>query len=436
MSFIRGLLAFSLITLSMNFTYAGQSCRDLFESHSDTFVKKDGTLATKFDGNFLKDNKVKNNKSLDQEYLDAESQRPRPAAYQHQVTTFLNRAFFPMITKLIQVVDGASPAKIKEEAIHVEASYPVLEGTFLRVTGNTVINGFNDPRIARYETKVTTRIDNAAISFFNNYPRHAYATKEEFQQKNHLHQNLLALTPNKKRREAIGDLHDWFSATVTPIGEYGRKFSEDLMITTQVLSELAERHLTETSKGLASDIPSLILKETGRGMMASREGASQDVAPLSSLIEGILSFHQLLTLTLSEKIPGIETGHDALKAFVFSGKPEQGLTSALVKRLPLAVVGPMANAGVTFKGSFIVTPEGKLEISDQLKDALTKYQARAGKSERPRRVCPMSLLFQGKSPFAKDAAEDTAAYPKTGLQNLAEAYWKIFEIVSKERNPN
>jgi hypothetical protein len=416
MPYLRSVLTLSLITLSMNFAHASQFCKDLVTSHSETPVR------------------IENQKSLDQEYLDAKSQRP--TGHQHQVTTLLNRAFFPMIEKLAQTVDGKSLAQLKEEAAYVESQHPILDGTFYRVTGNTVINGWYDKRIDRFETKLTTLVDNAAMSFFKIYPSHAYSSKQEFQQKNHLHQNLLALTPNQKRRESIGKLHDWFSATITPVGEYGRKFSEDLMITTQVLSALAERNLVDTSKSLASDAPSLILHETGRGLMASSEGIRQDVAPLSSLIEGILSFHQLLTLTLSEKIPGIETGHDALKAFIFSGKSENGLTSALVKRLPLAVVGPMANAGVTFKGSFVLTPEGKLEISDQLKDALTKYQTRAGKSARPRRVCPMSLFFQGKNPFTKNTAEESMVNQKTGLQNLAETYWKIFEIVSKERQKN
>lgn len=359
--------------------------------------------------------------TLDQEFAAAKNKMP--VGYHHQVTTFLNRAFFPMMIELDKVVKNTSSVEINKISQNIKAHYPVIDGTYRRVTGSTVIDG-----VQSIDADVLRLIDNAYDSYFSVYPRPVFLSKENFQNKTRLHQNLISLTPNIERRKKIGKLHGWFSTTISPVGEYGRKFTEDLMITTQVLSEIATISLMESSNKLANDSPLLVTQETGRGRMMWSEGIEKEAAPLSSLVEGILSFHQLLILTLTEKVPGIETGEEALKAFVFNGKSEQGLTSALVKRIPLAVVGPMANAGVTFKNALVITPDGKLDISQNLQEILSKHQEVAGKAGHPRRVCPMSLLFQGKNPFARESQHD-----KTGLQNLAEMYWKVFEVVSTSR---
>lgn len=249
---------------------------------------------------------------------------------------------------------------------------------------------------------------------------------------------FLALSPNKERAAKIGDLHGWFSTTLSPVSDYGQKFTQDLMITTQVLSEIAVQSLAENSKKVALESPRLVSEETGRGLMAEREGIGQDMAPLSSLVEGILSFHQLLILTLNEKVPGIDSGSDALRAFVFGGATEIGMTSALVKRIPLAVVGPMANAGVTFKNSFVLDSNGKLAISQHLIDILAKHQERAGKSVRPRRVCPMSLLFQGRtlSPTSQLNLRSIKPGCKTWLKFIGRSTKRFRSCGQVIRNPS
>lgn len=324
-----------------------------------------------------------------------------------RITELHNRVFFPMVERLSNLVRNTPESEIKNSASLVLKKFPILE--------------YNSQEIQGLHQAEIKLIGNAAFKYLDAYAS-IYKSNSEYRE-NFLQSPAVGLVhkPNREREKQLGKLHGWFSMNVTRVGGYGRRFAEDTMLTTQILTDIATKYLASTSREIYEKNPSLIQKETARGIMAPYEHADLKMAPLSSLSEGIMSFHQLLTTVLADKISGYETGSQALEAFIFNGSDDGGLTSALVKKYSLGIVGPMANDGLAFQHPFVKNSDGKLEISNNLKELLIRHTDHASKYKR-RRVCPMAFLFKGKR--EKDDV-------KTGLQLIAEAYWKIYQVVSK-----
>jgi hypothetical protein len=161
------------------------------------------------------------------------------------------------------------------------------------------------------------------------------------------------------------------------------------------------------------------------------------------MMEGIVSFHQFVTAVLAEKVPGIEDGRTALHELIFNGNTSMGLTSEFTSRIPMGLIGPMALTGTYFKGALVRTPDGKLSLSDSLKDLLKNLREVQRKELNRRGICPMATLFSRKTSAMNAIAMNTTAtdspndtHPQandkvTGLQLVAEAYWKVFDEVDR-----
>lgn len=387
--------------------------------HSTALAKQDCSLV------FAEDIALSNQElDLDQLYMSAKLERKVGA--HHEVTKILNQGFFPLIDRLTQVVQSTSTEQLKVKVQDFEANYPSYQLQSLDLQIYTHLGSLN------FEQSIIGAIYHGAGTFERVYgPVQTFSPTPQGPPLKY-NTKILLLKPQSGRAKDLGSLHPWFSTTISAVSSYGKKFTEDLMITTQLLSEIAIRELPEESKRLSLRGSQLVLKETARGQVSAQEKTPHDNIGLSATVEGILSFHQVLVATLSEKVPGLETGSNALRAFVFQGGYEHGLISAVVKRMPLGVVGPMANAGATFQRTFILNEKKQLVMTKEFQQYLEKYQAQAGRFPRPRRACPMSYLFQGKKEINHDFYSKSAI-DQTGLQKIAEAYWKVYEVVSQSR---
>jgi hypothetical protein len=237
--------------------------------------------------------------------------------------------------------------------------------------------------------------------------------------------------PYPKFQNDYGDVFQVLGATVTPIGGYGKEFAQSLLRTTQAFMYLVNqntelRHLAEktflVNKGW-------LIHMTARGKGADRIGSR--LSPAATLEEGIVSLHQFFSLILDSKIPGAETGRQALHDVIFDGaNQELGLTSEFTSRLPMGLIGPMTLSGLRFKAPLQRLPNGRLDLSEPLKQVLKDQTKVYTKDITLKSRCPMSSLWQGSDSKAKSIPNPHEKADPAGLQLLAEAYWHVFEAVN------
>jgi hypothetical protein len=218
--------------------------------------------------------------------------------------------------------------------------------------------------------------------------------------------------PNWERANEFGKTQFQESLVITPVGEYGSEFAKRLARTTKIIMDIASRseHLRKISGEAYDKASELIANETARGKGAAAEMGQQHLRPLSVTLEGILSLHQLFATFLSKRVPGAETGDQALHDFIFQSE-DSGLVSEITTRLPMGVIGPATMAGLHFPNPIERNSNGKLVLSEKVIDALRNIPEPP--SGRKKSRCPLAGLWHKGD-------------QKTGLQSLAEAYWKVF----------
>ena len=223
--------------------------------------------------------------------------------------------------------------------------------------------------------------------------------------------------PSQSMRDELGILHLQFSSVVTPIGQYGDDFAKKLLRTTQVMLKLVDEdpEIRALSEKTWENGSRLLQKETARGRGAYFEGGKDELVPKSAALEGILSLHQLFNTLLAKKLPGAPTGSEALRDLIFSeGNSGTGLISEATARMPLGLIGPTGVSGFHVANPLTRDAAGKLLLSTQFKTVMLNYSK---ESSAPKSRCPMSGLWE------------RSGQDKTGLQQLAETYWRVFKIV-------
>lgn len=332
------------------------------------------------------------------------------------ITDLLNRAFFPMMDQLSIAVKNMDENFISSKLSEVRKEQPIQRGTYM-AKGHNRVAIVKDPTILRHlqvNTGSTVRyqlFDHPQVKKFD---------------------SMMYVTPSQSRLKKFGGFHLILGTAITPVGGYGENFAIKMLRTSEVLSRLAEQNL-ETLSSETYKLNSLLLQsESARAGYAPFEQAIPHQTPLSALIEGIQSFHQLVNIMLAEKIPGVATGEEALKKFVFSPIGRVGLTSSLTSRIPMALVGPMTNSGLGFKNTLKLNANGHLELTEEIKSTLNDLMDIQVEGGRRRSRCPMASFFAGK--IDPNTPSPHGEHDKAGLQILAETYWKVFEVVSKQEN--
>ena len=212
--------------------------------------------------------------------------------------------------------------------------------------------------------------------------------------------------------------------TLTPVGGYGEQFSRSLLFTAAILRSLAIGRLSGQAKAVAAEAPEIVQTETARGK------ESPDTGPLYTLLEGIVSMNQTISLLLAKKIPGKDYS-EALKGIVLPSDPAQsnGAIVDFVRHLAMGVIGP-----ITLKGWHYPEPVessgGGLKLSPELLSSLGRIKEASfarhfqdytsNKGRKPGQTaiaCPMSTTCNTD--------------PKAGLQHFAEGYYRVFLMVDK-----
>jgi hypothetical protein len=324
--------------------------------------------------------------SLDDEH--ATLYRQDPFAGQHgKAAPLLERVFAPLLDRLSIEAGSLSKKDIVNRTQALRRESPAHEGTYVR--GAAHLKG----KVYRELNKQYKDSANIGINSHQIVPGIAPVSRY-----------------NKFLWSDTNAISPMFRVTMSPITEYGSAFAEKMLRTTQILIHLAREKLGGLSTLAYERNQNLLTVETARTMEAEREHKGPQ-GPSQTVEEGIITFNQLLGLFLAKKIGGFKTGEDALKAFIFHGAPQLGLTTALTARLTLGMTGPMTLSGLHFDPALRMTDRG-MDITPETsaflkrkKDEKRKY--RSG-------VCPMSLV-NGRS--------------QTALQTLAETYWKVFSLI-------
>lgn len=330
------------------------------------------------------------------------------------VTNLLAKAFSPLLQAYEKVFSRVTRQEILDQ-IRILKS-PVFDGTY---EGRAVIDH------ATPEAKRLIQIEGPGNAM------RAYKLEKD---PNIFRFDRVVYIAGQHRNAAKFDTpHALFRTIVTPVGEYGRDFAVDCLRTTEILMEIASNSLASESIEVFKTSPKLLLGEAARVMRASYHQADPANGPLHSLIEGILSFHQLISMVLATKIDGLDSGPDALRAFVKSGETKLGLASEITMRTPMAFTGPSIIHGFGYKNA-LYFEAGKLHLSRGIEDLLKEKKTSAEKT-RPKRVCPMAGLLR-RMGINETAAENSDSSAQSGIQIVAESYLKVFEVVRASRLAN
>ncbi len=375
---------------------------------------------------------------LDQSYKVLVVDQPDVGKKALAVHALLREAFTPMMEKFRGVVETSKPEDIKQilkernslsrltltpytknNSLYSSITFPLVQ--LPTETGS--------PERAKFFKETHGAFDFSAANGVNHH-KFFRRTQEEYgilEQPaagyGRVSNALWAENPPTESAK-YGLIHKSLGTLVTPVGFYGLDFSKALLRTTQVLIEMATKNLESESSDLFTRNPLLLKGETARARDSGYKGGETGTAPLVSFAEGIVSFHQFLSMMMAEKVPGVESGHDALKEIIFNSDSRLGLTAEFTARLPMGLIGPLTLTGTHIEHPLIRTADNKLALSPNLKEILKKAKDASGE-RRKKGVCPMASLFRMKPSDPPETAQ-------AGLQILAETYWRVFQTVEAE----
>lgn len=322
----------------------------------------------------------------------------------------LNEAFSPLIRNLSLLARNETQESIEQRVEEMRKTQPIIRGHYERNIYATLLGSHQRSKsqnfiIANY---------NAAVSHYS--PLKLPAAVDTF--------IYTLIRPGYPER--FGNSFNMFDLVITQRGNYPDAFYIKLLRTTKIMMELAANGLGDISKKTAENYSQLLLHETARGEAHQREGTPFESAPLGATLEGILSFHQFLMAMMTDVVPGAATPQEALRDIIFRGENRQGLVTDFTRRLPMGMLGPQSIFGHRVKDPIVRTNDGSLRLSQDMIDYMAKSQSEREKIGNKRRgVCPMAS-------FIKTLREpNPSEVRKTGLQELAETYWIVFQKVNR-----
>lgn len=209
-----------------------------------------------------------------------------------QITGLLNRTFFPMLDQLSRHVTKLDEQSISAELQKVRKKHPIRLGSYE----------------IYYNRRIPKVVNESLSNLFHHNAQGAHFyrlfDRENVKQFN----SMFYVEFPKEREQRLGVTHKNFGSVITPIGEYGPEFAKKMLRTTEILNRFADDTLTDLSIEAFEKNPILLGTEAGRVNGARNEGSLPKLGAKSAVLEGIISFHQMVTSMLAEKIPGLETG--------------------------------------------------------------------------------------------------------------------------------
>ncbi|MGQ0507663.1 MAG: hypothetical protein ACT4TC_20360 [Myxococcaceae bacterium] len=144
--------------------------------------------------------------------------------------------------------------------------------------------------------------------------------------------------------------------------------------------------------------------------MEPREGTTEGLGPLASVVEGINSLNQVLGQLVVAELPGAATGREALQTVVHDGQPRNGLTTEFTALVPLGVNGPLNLQGKGFPDPISTGSDNKRALA-----ASTHAGLRALKAKRQNHsvggTCPVTSSYRGDQDLFEAAPAATDGPP-------------------------
>lgn len=353
---------------------------------------------------------------------------PAEAARVHQQ---LNAAFHPLVADLYDHVRQTPRLTLQKRLRNLEQTSPIQKA-------------FYDGQIARIDHSIMGKdnIENQleySLKFLEAKQQQFYLTlnlnigrkKFDLDSLDGSSPELLWVAPNGQNTLNHTSLMNMFELTMTPLSYYGEDFSKQLLRTTQIMINIALEHLTYLSNHTYVNHTAVIEKHTANARNARAEGTPQGLAPLTTTVEGILTFHQFVAAMLADPVPGTRTGKRALRELIRSGANPLGLTTEFTRRIPFGLMGPMNLSGKYFRNPLVRNTKGRLEFSAKVKNKLKEFikdssQDPSG-ADICRIVCPVASALIKLGLANRSGIRQHGEI--TGLQLVAETYLQIFNAV-------
>jgi hypothetical protein len=239
---------------------------------------------------------------------------------------------------------------------------------------------------------------------------------------------FLFLEPNRSQDYSLGRFMFFLSSAVTPVNAYGKDFSKKLIKTTALMMDMiaSDSQMRSISMKAYYENPTLTTHQM------TRVKESREMGPFAGVLEGVISFHQVVSALMAEKVPGSETGLDALRAIVRGGQSKQmGLTAEFTSRLPMGLIGPMNHGGYSFSKPLKLDPNGQLVLSETVTQTLTGLVKIMMKNKKVKSRCPMAAMLVKVGIKKNPYTPESPVAEVSALQALAESYLHIFEMVDR-----
>ena len=212
----------------------------------------------------------------------------------------------------------------------------------------------------------------------------------------------------------------WESLTsdiLTPVGGYGREFSELLTKVTRILVNLAVNFESEMSSRVTFETPELIAATARGGFRFDK--SQMPFSPLFALCEGIISINQTLALLMAERVPTYSDPIECLKACVHE-------VNTIAHLVPMGFVGPLSLRGRYFP-QILVPQYGRLELNPELKKKFMEYRSAyreiAVRSSPP--PSPRTATGYGCPVAMRDSNNK-----KSGIDQLCDAFLRIADALT------
>jgi len=330
----------------------------------------------------------------------------------------LNQAYYPMVAALHARAASLDEAEVRQILGQMTPARPARYGESegLRVARLDLTPGWNDlPASSRRGIEYLSRTSAERNRFYDEVVPAG------------LSRRLFWAQPPEAYDGPLGRMSHILQTSMMPVGAYGDAFSLAVLGTTRVLNRLAKETAPPLAAAALNAHGDALRASSFRVANAANEHTAPELAPVAALLEGIRSLQQALGLVLMEPLPGAATGREALREVIWNGPKPRGLITDLAWRAPMGLLAPMNLRGRYFRQALVRGADGRVELSASVKRQLEDARTMAAVEHR-RGVCPMATAFCG-DPSLLPAGVDGPR--TTGLQLLAETFWRVFGLVER-----
>jgi molecular chaperone GrpE (heat shock protein) len=290
----------------------------------------------------------------------------------------LNRLLFPLMAELKEAALSLSTEEVVQRLEQLKAQSHLEDGEF---------DNLRKQRENDSEAEIFKKFrNNGRQAYRFGITDHSQAIRLE---------NFKYTEPNSERINEMGEFHSTLSAGLTPVGYYGEKFAADILRTTQIMAQLVDDYLSAKSVSLYQANKDFFDNNMHRAIQIAhgKENGQPELSLNSAMMEGILTFSQLVGVLLNGGVEGIEDPQKALLAIVEGGANKRGLTATVTQLIAPGIVAPMTHAGFAFSNTLRLNSDNQWVLTEEMRNTL-KFFKETYSSRRNRAAigCPFAFL--------------------------------------------